>query len=143
MTCSPRTPAPTRKHRRPYQALQERLARCEELLKQFAGSSGPAQQQDQSHATPVTSGTKPEQMDSKLMSVGFPESWKPACKMINEDGGVRFLDSYIWATISEEVRFSAILRSVFGRHWQLVHVPRGPCPYSLTPSSATRYARYC
>ncbi|ROT38976.1 hypothetical protein SODALDRAFT_149802 [Sodiomyces alkalinus F11] len=38
--CSPSTPAPVRKRRRPNQDLQERLARCEALLKQYA-SAGP------------------------------------------------------------------------------------------------------
>jgi len=35
----PSTPAPARKRRRPNQDLQERLARCEELLKQYATTS--------------------------------------------------------------------------------------------------------
>ncbi|KAM0328758.1 hypothetical protein ACHAQA_005171 [Verticillium albo-atrum] len=39
--CTPSTPAPVRKRRRPNQDLQERLARCEALLKQYANTSGP------------------------------------------------------------------------------------------------------
>ncbi|PTB78675.1 hypothetical protein M440DRAFT_1297637, partial [Trichoderma longibrachiatum ATCC 18648] len=41
VTCTPSTPAPARKRRRPNQDLQERLARCEELLKQYASGTVP------------------------------------------------------------------------------------------------------
>ena len=29
--------------------------------------------------------------------------WKPAGKMVKEEGGVRFMDSYLWANIHDEV----------------------------------------
>lgn len=34
--------------------------------------------------------------------------WKPAGKMVKDDGGVRFMDSYLWANIHEEVRFARV-----------------------------------
>ncbi|POR35868.1 Putative transcriptional regulatory protein [Tolypocladium paradoxum] len=104
VTCTPSTPAPARKRRRPNQDLQERLARCEELLKQYAGGPGPADQQGQSPLTPVTSEVKPEPSDSTPMSTDTQQSWKPACKMINDEGGVRFMDSYIWASVYDELQ---------------------------------------
>lgn len=33
----------------------------------------------------------------------FPAKWKPKGKMVKEEGGVRFMDSYLWASIHEEV----------------------------------------
>lgn len=30
--------------------------------------------------------------------------WKPAGKMIKEDGGVRFMDSYLWASVYDELQ---------------------------------------
>ncbi|KAL2754910.1 hypothetical protein ACRALDRAFT_1011066, partial [Sodiomyces alcalophilus JCM 7366] len=47
--CTPSTPAPVRKRRRPNQDLQERLARCEALLKQYA-SAGPLPPLPSNHA---------------------------------------------------------------------------------------------
>lgn len=32
--------------------------------------------------------------------------WKPTGKMVKEEGGVRFMDSYLWANIHEEVSMS-------------------------------------
>ena len=37
------------------------------------------------------------------MSTDTQQSWAPACQLVNEDNGPRFMDSYIWASISEEV----------------------------------------
>ncbi|KAI5461686.1 fungal-specific transcription factor domain-containing protein [Mariannaea sp. PMI_226] len=103
VTCTPSTPAPARKRRRPNQDLQERLARCESLLKQYADGSvtsplaQPAQmpsrdgsQSDVSVTTPTGSESQPR--------------WKPTGKMVKDDGGVRFMDSYLWANIHEELQ---------------------------------------
>ncbi|PNY27117.1 transcriptional regulatory protein [Tolypocladium capitatum] len=104
--CTPSTPAPARKRRRPNQDLQERLARCEELLKQYAGGSGLADQQGHSPSPspPVTSEVKPEPSDSTPMDTDTQQSWKLPPKIINEDGGVRFMDSYLWATMFDELQ---------------------------------------
>ncbi|KAH8200746.1 hypothetical protein TruAng_005063 [Truncatella angustata] len=83
VTCTPSTPAPARKRRRPNQDLQQRLARCEELLQEYA--------------TAKPSSTSPES--------GKPEeSWKTMGKLVVDDSGVRFMDSFLWATVHDEVR---------------------------------------
>lgn len=88
------------------------MARCEELLKQYASSSTPAQPPPpllqhpglgQSPVTPVAAEPGPDASDSTPMSVDTPQNWKPACKMVNEEGGVRFMDSYTWASVYEEL----------------------------------------
>ncbi|KAJ9148311.1 C6 zinc finger domain-containing protein [Pleurostoma richardsiae] len=90
VTCTPSTPAPARKRRRPNQDLQERLARCEELLKEYANA-------------------KPETPPSpKLLQVPVYDDpylkWNPAGKLVVEDGGVRFMDSFLLGTVYDELR---------------------------------------
>lgn len=96
VSCTPSTPAPARKRRRPNQDLQERLSRCEELLKQYANGAAPS-------PTPTPDQVKSEPSDYTPMSTDSQDSWKPACIMVNEEGGARFMDSYIWASVYEEV----------------------------------------
>ncbi|KAI0471129.1 fungal-specific transcription factor domain-containing protein [Xylariaceae sp. FL0804] len=83
VSCVPSTPAPARKRRRPNQDLQQRLARCEELLSEYATA-------------------KPEGQANEPRSIG--ESWKPTGKLVVDDGGdVKFMDSYLWANITDEL----------------------------------------
>lgn len=83
VTCTPSTPAPARKRRRPNQDLQQRLARCEELLQEYAT-------------------TKPSDASNETPSPDEP--WKSMGKLVIEDGGsVRFMDSFLWATVQDEV----------------------------------------
>ncbi|KAI1391259.1 fungal-specific transcription factor domain-containing protein [Hypoxylon trugodes] len=83
--CTPSTPAPARKRRRPNQDLQQRLARCEELLSEYATA-------------------KPTASTSSGESPSHDESWKPAGKLIVDGGGgVKFIDSFLWATIHGEL----------------------------------------
>ncbi|KAF7552020.1 hypothetical protein G7046_g7552 [Stylonectria norvegica] len=104
VTCTPSTPAPARKRRRPNQDLQERLARCEQLLKQYADGSVPSPTAQQaltpSAYDPPTdqAAISPSSTDSKA------PKWKPKGKMVKEDGGVRFMDSYLWASIHDELQ---------------------------------------
>lgn len=122
--CTPSTPAPARKRRRPNQDLQERLARCEELLKEYATekpdlldrnqAQSPAQSQTsqflpfgQSHAaqnrTPSASQAQ-SPTPSKLSQYDDPYlKWNPGGKLVKEDGGVRFIDSYLLGTVYDEV----------------------------------------
>ncbi|ODA79118.1 hypothetical protein RJ55_04709 [Drechmeria coniospora] len=103
VTCTPSTPAPARKRRRPNQDLQERLMRCEELLKQYAGAVTVGR--SPSPATPTTSESRAEPSDLTPATTASPQqSWRSGCKMISEDGSVRFMDSYIWGSISEELQ---------------------------------------
>lgn len=95
MTCTPSTPAPARKRRRPNQDLQERLARCEELLKEYA-TAKPESPPPAKSPSPKPADRIPELEDP------IPK-WKPAGKLIEEDGGVRFMDSYLLTTVYDEV----------------------------------------
>ncbi|KAK9773797.1 putative Fungal-specific transcription factor domain-containing protein [Seiridium cardinale] len=83
VTCTPSTPAPARKRRRPNQDLQQRLARCEELLQEYAT------------AKPPSTGNEPSSPE---------EPWKSMGKLVVDDDGVRFMDSFLWATVHDEVR---------------------------------------
>ncbi|ORY71978.1 fungal-specific transcription factor domain-containing protein [Pseudomassariella vexata] len=83
VTCTPSTPAPARKRRRPNQDLQQRLSRCEELLQEYAT-------------------TKPSPTSTETQ--GPDDPWKSAGKLIEDDGGVRFMDSYLWAEVHDELR---------------------------------------
>ncbi|KAK2733505.1 fungal specific transcription factor domain-containing protein [Colletotrichum kahawae] len=124
VTCTPSTPAPARKRRRPNQDLQERLARCEALLKQYAttGSETPpagpptvssvfspsTQPTPSSIAGPSPSITQlplPSGTASIIDDIGSPATsqWKPAGKVVVEDGSVRFMDSYLWATVHDQL----------------------------------------
>jgi hypothetical protein len=82
--CTPSTPAPPRKRRRPNQDLQQRLARCEELLQEYATAKPPS-------TTP-----QPANPDGS-------ETWKSVGKLVNDDNGVRFMDSFLWASVHDEV----------------------------------------
>ncbi|KAI1102407.1 fungal-specific transcription factor domain-containing protein [Jackrogersella minutella] len=83
VACTPSTPAPARKRRRPNQDLQQRLARCEELLSEYATAK----------PTAPSSADSPSQDDT----------WRPLGKLIIDDGGVKFIDSFLWASIHSEL----------------------------------------
>lgn len=83
MTCTPSTPAPARKRRRPNQDLQQRLARCEELLQEYAT------------AKPPSASAEPSNVD---------ELWKTQGSLIVDESGVRFMDSFLWAEVHTELR---------------------------------------
>lgn len=109
VTCTPSTPAPARKRRRPNQDLQERLARCEELLKQYATGGSPPSTASNPPSVAATSATPaPKKEIDTPSSVTSSESQstilpQPRYKIIQEDGVSRFMDSRIWGTIVEEV----------------------------------------
>lgn len=95
VTCTPSTPAPARKRRRPNQDLQERLARCEELLKEYATAKPPS----------PPPAKPPSPKPDRVTELEDPtQKWKPAGKLFEEDGGVRFMDSYLLTTVYDEVR---------------------------------------
>ncbi|KAF3770928.1 hypothetical protein M406DRAFT_272252 [Cryphonectria parasitica EP155] len=95
VTCTPSTPAPARKRRRPNQDLQERLARCEELLKEYATAKPPS--------PPPAKPPSPKPDCIPELEDPIPK-WKPAGKLIEEDGGVRFMDSYLLTTVYDELK---------------------------------------
>ncbi|KAF5615082.1 transcription factor [Fusarium tjaetaba] len=101
VTCTPSTPAPARKRRRPNQDLQERLARCEQLLKQYADGSVPSP--SAVGHSPAANGTV-DTYPATPTNVDGQSKWKPTGKMVKEEGGVRFMDSYLWANIHDELQ---------------------------------------
>ncbi|KAF4120662.1 Fungal trans [Geosmithia morbida] len=135
VTCTPSTPAPARKRRRPNQDLQERLARCEALLKQYAGGapltasstgpssaqgygSGPTPSPAQTPMTAHTPGPSPAEphthwLDSKCRvydafspgsCLAEPMGKPPAGKMIESEGGARFVDNRLWTSFYDELQ---------------------------------------
>ncbi|KAI1823149.1 fungal-specific transcription factor domain-containing protein [Xylaria intraflava] len=81
VACTPSTPAPPRKRRRPNQDLQQRLARCEELLSKYtADSPNPS--------------SEPQSRD---------EPWRPPGKLVIDNDGTKFTDSFLWATVHHEL----------------------------------------
>lgn len=124
VSCVPSTPAPARKRRRPNQDLQERLARCEELLKQYAHAAPPGSSKGAAAAAAVrqppaaapraaaASSTSSSSAAGKLsdLPATVPPTfedpflkWKPAGKVVVEDGSVHFMDSYLWSNVYDEV----------------------------------------
>ncbi len=90
MTCTPSTPAPARKRRRPNQDLQERLARCEELLKEYATAK--ARQRACADAEHAGGQRQRRDMDTDGQAG------------VEDDGGVRFMDSYLLGTVYDELK---------------------------------------
>ncbi|KAL6879135.1 fungal-specific transcription factor domain-containing protein [Trichoderma novae-zelandiae] len=112
VACTPSTPAPARKRRRPNQDLQERLARCEELLKQYASGSVPipAPSTAQRPLPPLPATPSNPSLPAAEAPVATPasvdstQSRNPGALMVKEDGNVRFMDSYIWASVYDELQ---------------------------------------
>ncbi|KAI1498481.1 fungal-specific transcription factor domain-containing protein [Biscogniauxia marginata] len=82
VACTPSTPAPARKRRRPNQDLQQRLARCEELLSEYATA-------------------KPESPSND--SSNLNETWQPQGKLVVDGDGIKFMDSFLLANIHDEL----------------------------------------
>ncbi|KAH8772687.1 fungal-specific transcription factor domain-containing protein [Diaporthe sp. PMI_573] len=98
VACTPSTPAPARKRRRPNQDLQERLARCEELLKEYASAKPPS-------PSPANSPSPKRAKLERPPEFTDPASkWKPAGQLIEEDGGLRFMESRVLGTVYDELR---------------------------------------
>lgn len=96
MPCVPRISCRTRTKRRPNAELHARIARCEELVQHFVDSRR----------------AKPGQLSSgdhghRQQKVEPEEAAQPSAaalgKLVLEEGSVRFTDSLLWATVSEEV----------------------------------------
>ncbi|KAI0418866.1 fungal-specific transcription factor domain-containing protein [Xylaria grammica] len=111
IACKPSTPAPPHKRRRPNQDLLERLARCEQLLKQYADGNVPTQ----GESVPATPATAPSGGGggSSSSQVTAPPAarvekdpeptFKRSGKVIKEDGNVRFMDNYIRISFHDEL----------------------------------------
>lgn len=106
MECTSRTPEPPRKTRRPKYHLQERLARCEQLLKQFAGSAvlsaGAFQTTASTSPDPMTASTyNPRHEDMPQATVDYIEG-SPIGKMIQQDGHPRVMVSQLGTMLQTE-----------------------------------------
>jgi hypothetical protein len=104
VTCTPSVPAPARKRRRPNQDLQERLAKCEELLKQYAGHSGGLPQGTQTPPERHLSHPVSEPTMAVSPTGESGPKWQAAGKVVHDEGSVRFMDSYLWATVYDELQ---------------------------------------
>ncbi|KAI0401937.1 fungal-specific transcription factor domain-containing protein [Xylaria palmicola] len=106
IACKPSVPAPPHKRRRPNQDLLERLARCEQLLKQYADGNIPTQGESAHFALAAASepsgGHSSSHLDS-LRPVKAENSPTPAGKVVKEDGNVHFMDSYIRISFHDEL----------------------------------------
>ncbi|KAI1421576.1 fungal-specific transcription factor domain-containing protein [Xylaria sp. FL1777] len=108
IACKPSIPAPPHKRRRPNQDLLERLARCEQLLKQYADGNVPTQGDSPSAAagpsnSSSTSGSQLTSSPAVKVESDPKPALKPAGKVITEDGNVRFMDNYIRISFHDEL----------------------------------------
>ncbi|KAI1737948.1 c6 zinc finger domain-containing protein [Xylaria scruposa] len=111
--CTPRTPAPTyrRQRSRPNKGLQGRLARCEELLKEYA-----------------TVGRLEPQNVKPLQASAYSEpylQWQPEGKLVKEDGGVRFMDKSLLGVLYDELR---AMRDIIDADYEDEFIPDATSP---------------
>ena len=133
VTCTPSIPAPARKRRRPNQDLQERLARCEQLLKQYAGGAvpnpGEVQAATSAFSSPTSaSASKADLFDASPTATDHIER-HPTGKMVQQDGNSRFMDSQLWTKFYDEV----------GVQPMELNQPSGMANFLLAPSNAKHH----
>ncbi|KAK1760408.1 fungal-specific transcription factor domain-containing protein, partial [Echria macrotheca] len=87
--CIPGQPAPTRPRRRPVQELNIRLTKTEAKVEDLTAERDRWKELSMSVARGSTSS---------------PEDWQPAGKLVQESGGVRFMDHPLISEIQDEVR---------------------------------------
>lgn len=105
--CIPSKPAPLRKRRPPHQALQEKLAAVTEKMEQMRREMDAARATGNNVAPTVTPSpppTEPTEPTAPLPTVPTTARWdsKGNPTLIQEEGGVRFMDSLL-ATVYQEV----------------------------------------
>lgn len=112
-----------KKRRRPFEDLQEKLSRCEQLLEQYTSAEAQGQlhpssvQEDQTPSSSTTDWSQtqsntsaphrplPERAHNPSQLSGLPPvKDTPKAKLINEDGRVRFTDSFLLGTIFDELK---------------------------------------
>ncbi|KLP15210.1 uncharacterized protein LW94_1134 [Fusarium fujikuroi] len=101
--CVPSTPAPARKRRAPNALLQERIKNLEALLEQYTSQDSPKQSSDTNGLTPhdpmeLSARSSPAQSNGH----GAQTPTGPG-KLVVRNGGYKFLDSYIWGRIHENI----------------------------------------
>ncbi|KAH6970980.1 fungal-specific transcription factor domain-containing protein [Ilyonectria sp. MPI-CAGE-AT-0026] len=113
--CTPSTPAPARKSRRTNRDLRERLARCEALLKQHelsASTSEPAAASTSRSTDYAASMSDASQSPSQQLTPFADDErerelnpiWMPQGKVIVENGSVKYVDNFPWATIQNQLQ---------------------------------------
>ncbi|KAJ2978768.1 hypothetical protein NUW58_g7389 [Xylaria curta] len=106
IACKPSIPAPPHKRRRPNQDLLERLARCEQLLKQYADGNVPSQGEPTAtvpEASSSSSSSQPAPPAALKVENDIKPPLKPTGKVVEEDGNVRFMDNYIRISFHDEL----------------------------------------
>lgn len=97
--CVPSTPAPTRKRRTPNILLQERIKKVEALLETYTSQDLSKQPPETPSMSEVSARSSPAAYNG---SPG-PMSGPSPGKLVVKNGGYKFLDSYIWSTIHENL----------------------------------------
>ncbi|KAF4454425.1 hypothetical protein F53441_3052 [Fusarium austroafricanum] len=96
IVCVPATPAPPRKRRAPNALLQERLKNLEALLQQYTSQESPKQDSSEVSA-------KSSSAPSPYNGCGSQTPTGPG-KLVVQNGGYKFLDSYIWGKIYDNLQ---------------------------------------
>lgn len=130
VVCTPSTPAPPRQRMRPRRDLQERLARCESLLRQYSEADRAASGDVFSPMAMSASGASTPNgglgMKTYQMQGGSEKkstSSTPSGRIVEESaitgpGGVRFVDGQFWEQLNDEVLSP---RSSHFRPFSLMH----------------------
>jgi hypothetical protein len=95
--CVPSTPAPNRKRRTPNILLQERIKKVEALLETYTSQDSNKQAVDTPAMSEVSVRSSPAAYN------GSPSQMSGPGKLVVKNGGYKFLDSYIWGTIHDNV----------------------------------------
>ncbi|CAJ2509266.1 Uu.00g142920.m01.CDS01 [Anthostomella pinea] len=110
-TCIASTPAPAHKRRRPNQDLRERLARCEQLLKNYVDGAAASAQGKGAQPPSVPAGKDREPEAEPEPGPPFSETTgegnsnlRAPGKIIEEGGTVRFLDNFLWTSFHDELQ---------------------------------------
>ncbi|KAH6984383.1 fungal-specific transcription factor domain-containing protein [Ilyonectria sp. MPI-CAGE-AT-0026] len=96
--CVASAPPPPRKRRRPKVELQNRLARCEQLLAEYANANAKLERPESDASSDIPHPSLTPQPGPRDLN------WEPTGKLIVEDGGTRFTDGFLWTKVYEELR---------------------------------------
>ncbi|KAI1815108.1 fungal-specific transcription factor domain-containing protein [Poronia punctata] len=107
VACNPSKPAPPHKRRRPNQDLLARLARCEQLLQQYAEGNVPTAKVE-APITPSNAsdsvGVNSQMGSPAIKDEPIPESRStPTGQVVEEDGNVRFMDNFLRLSMYDEL----------------------------------------
>ncbi|KAF5700479.1 transcription factor [Fusarium mundagurra] len=110
IVCVPSKPAPTRKRRAPNALLQERIKNLEALLEQYTSQDSPKQAYEANTLTQDVSEASVRTSLAQFNGCGGNQTPTGPGKLVVRNGGYKFLDSYIWGRIYDDVRSPAYLQ---------------------------------